>query len=113
MHIGSERLVLSEGDDMILTCNTSRPVPVVWKWDVRPICIQCLFLFLIGLNPILKKNTEGLCRLKSVCTIKVHADNSEFDTVSIDDRAGTPNTVGRSSLSIQSQKVKQATMCAR
>jgi len=33
VHIGSERLVLSEGDDMILTCNTSRPVPVVWKWD--------------------------------------------------------------------------------
>ena len=51
VHIGSERLVLAEGDDMILTCNTSKPVPVVWKWDVRPICIQCLFLFL---NPILK-----------------------------------------------------------
>ena len=55
VHIGSERLVLSEGDDMILTCNTSRPVPVVWKWDVRPIGTQCLFLFLIGLNPTLKK----------------------------------------------------------
>ena len=36
VHIGSERLVLSEGDDMILTCNTSKPVPVVWKWEVRP-----------------------------------------------------------------------------
>ena len=34
VHIGSERLVLSEGDDMILTCNTSKPVPVVWKWEV-------------------------------------------------------------------------------
>jgi len=33
VHIGSERLVLSEGDDMILTCNTSKPVPVLWKWD--------------------------------------------------------------------------------
>ena len=38
---------------------------------------------------------------------------TEFDTVSIDDRAGTLNTVGKSSLSTQSQKVKQATMCAR
>ena len=35
VHIGSERLVLAEGDDMILSCNTSKPVPVVWKWEVR------------------------------------------------------------------------------
>jgi len=33
VHIGSERLVLAEGDDMILSCNTSKPVPVVWKWE--------------------------------------------------------------------------------
>ena len=34
VHIGSEKLVLPEGDDMILTCDTSKPVPVVWKWEV-------------------------------------------------------------------------------
>ena len=43
VHIGSERLVLSEGDDMILTCNTSKPVPVLWKWDVSIVCSKLSF----------------------------------------------------------------------
>ena len=44
VHIGSERLVLAEGDDMILSCNTSKPVPVVWKWEVRIFLSLLLFM---------------------------------------------------------------------
>ena len=49
VHIGSERLVLREGDDMILTCNTSKPVPVVWKWEVT-ICPSLLLFYIVSLN---------------------------------------------------------------
>ena len=59
-----------------------------------------------------KKILEGCADSSQSARLKFML-TTQFDTVSIDDRAGTPNTAGGSSLSTQSQKVKQATMCAR